>query len=67
MFSITFVPSVTAHSICLERGIFKKHGIDVTFRLVPEGTGAMLSLLEAGMTAHSNRSPLLIIIDTEII
>jgi hypothetical protein len=36
------------YSICLERGIFKKHGINVTFRLVPEGTGAMLNLLENG-------------------
>jgi hypothetical protein len=35
-------------NICIERGIFKKYGIDVTFRLVPEGTGAMLNLLEEG-------------------
>ena len=35
-------------SICLERGIFLNHGIEVTFRLVPEGTGKMLNLLEDG-------------------
>eukprot|EP01041_Mallomonas_annulata_P007209 gene7209-14701_t len=34
--------------ICLEQGIFAKHGIDVEYVIVPEGTGAMLDKLESG-------------------
>ena len=34
--------------ICSERGIFKKYGIDVEFRKVPEGTGKMLDMIEEG-------------------
>jgi ABC-type nitrate/sulfonate/bicarbonate transport system substrate-binding protein len=32
--------------ICQERGIFEKYGLDVEFRIVPEGTGKMLDLIE---------------------
>ena len=65
--SVWRLSAITTRSICLERGIFKKHGIDVTFRLVPEGTGAMLSLLEAGMTMHSDCYSLASSIQIEII
>lgn len=34
--------------ICIERGIFKKYGIDVEFRKIPEGTGRMLDMIEEG-------------------
>lgn len=34
--------------ICIERGIFPKYGIDVEYKIVPEGTGAMLNQLESG-------------------
>ena len=34
--------------IALERGLFQKWGLDVEYRLVPEGTGKMLDLLEKG-------------------
>ena len=32
--------------ICQEQKIFEKHGLDVTFRIVPEGTGAILDLID---------------------
>jgi ABC-type nitrate/sulfonate/bicarbonate transport system substrate-binding protein len=35
-------------SICRERGIFEKHGLEVEFRSVPEGTGKMLNMIEEG-------------------
>jgi len=35
-------------NICVERGIFKEFGLDVEFRVVPEGTGKMLDLVERG-------------------
>ena len=35
-------------SICKERGIFEKYGIDVVFRAVPEGTGKLLDMIEKG-------------------
>lgn len=35
-------------NICIERGIFKEHGIEVEFRVVPQGTGKMLDLVEEG-------------------
>mmetsp|Transcript_14716 Transcript_14716/g.14814 ORF Transcript_14716/g.14814 Transcript_14716/m.14814 type:complete len:339 (-) Transcript_14716:33-1049(-) len=35
-------------SICLERGIFDKYGVDLEYKIVPEGTGAMLDKLESG-------------------
>lgn len=35
-------------NICIERNIFKKHGIDVEHKIIPEGTGAMLDKLESG-------------------
>ena len=34
-------------NLCIEHGIFASYGIDVEFRIVPEGTGRMLDLLEA--------------------
>jgi len=34
--------------LCLERGLFAAHGIQVELRVVPEGTGKMLDLLESG-------------------
>ena len=34
--------------LCLEHGIFARYGLDVEHRVVPEGTGKMLDLLEAG-------------------
>ena len=33
--------------ICHEKGIFARHGLEVSFQLVPEGTGKMLDLLES--------------------
>ena len=39
----------------------------MTFRLVPEGTGAMLSLLEAGMTMYSDCYSLVSSIQIDII
>ena len=33
--------------ICMERGIFAKYGVDVEFKVVPEGTGRMLDLIES--------------------
>lgn len=33
-------------NICIERGIFRKHGMDVTMTVVPEGTGKMLEMIE---------------------
>ena len=47
MFTLSHRFSLPIH-LCLERGIFKKYGIDVDYRLVPEGTGAMLDKLESG-------------------
>jgi sulfonate transport system substrate-binding protein len=32
--------------ICIESGIFEKYGLDVVFRIVPEGTGKLLDLVE---------------------
>ena len=37
-------------NICIERGIFKKYGIDVQLAVVPEGTGKMLEMIENGST-----------------
>lgn len=37
-------------NICAERGIFKKHGIEVEVAVVPEGTGKMLEMIENGTT-----------------
>lgn len=34
--------------LSLERNLFKSKGLDVEYRLVPEGTGKMLDLLESG-------------------
>jgi len=34
--------------LCQEQGIFARHGIEVEHRVVPEGTGKMLDLLESG-------------------
>ena len=34
--------------LCQERGIFAKHGLEVVHRVVPEGTGKMLDMLESG-------------------
>ena len=33
--------------LCMERHIFAKHGLEVVHRVVPEGTGKMLDLLES--------------------
>ena len=38
----------TPIKLCLERGIFAKYGVDVTYTTVREGTGAMLKKLDAG-------------------
>jgi ABC-type nitrate/sulfonate/bicarbonate transport system substrate-binding protein len=35
-------------SICQERGIFEKHGLNVAFKAVPEGTGKLLDMIEKG-------------------
>lgn len=34
--------------LCLERKIFERYGLEVVHRVVPEGTGKMLDLLESG-------------------
>lgn len=33
-------------SLCIENGLFRKHGISLEYRITPEGTGKMLDLLE---------------------
>ena len=35
--------------ICLEQGIFRKHGVDVQYTEVKEGTGKMLQMLDSSM------------------
>lgn len=47
-FRLGFVPEQVNLPLllCLEKGIFARHGLDVSFQLVPEGTGKMLELLE---------------------
>lgn len=34
--------------LCIEHGIFIKHGVEVEWVLVPEGTGKMIQMLESG-------------------
>ena len=49
-FRLGFVPEQVNLPLllCLEKGIFAKHGLEVSFQLVPEGTGRMLDLLDSG-------------------
>ena len=35
--------------ICLEQKIFRKHGVDVQYTEVKEGTGKMLQMLDSSM------------------
>lgn len=34
--------------ICLDEGIFQRYGVDVEYRVVPEGTGKLMELVESG-------------------